>query len=38
MSDDLQSPNLVEKGNHAELMELKGRYYALYSQQEADID
>jgi len=34
----METGNLVEKGNHAELMELKGRYYALYSQQEADID
>jgi ATP-binding cassette subfamily B protein len=26
---------LVEIGSHTELMELKGRYYALYRQQEA---
>jgi len=25
----------VEQGTHAELMELKGRYYCLYRQQEA---
>ncbi len=34
----LETGHLVEKGSHAELMGLKGRYYALYSQQEADID
>ncbi len=34
----METGNLVEQGSHAELMELKGRYYALYSQQEADID
>jgi ATP-binding cassette subfamily B protein len=26
---------LVEQGSHNELMQLKGRYYALYLQQEA---
>ena len=30
--------SLVEQGTHAELLDLKGRYYALYSQQEADLD
>jgi ATP-binding cassette subfamily B protein len=30
--------SLVEKGTHAELLDLQGRYYALYSQQEADLD
>ena len=30
--------SLVEKGTHAELLELQGRYFALYSQQEADLD
>ncbi len=34
----METGHLVEKGSHAELMEMKGRYYALYSQQEADID
>jgi ATP-binding cassette subfamily B protein len=29
---------LVEQGTHAQLLELQGRYYALYSQQEADLD
>ena len=30
--------SLVEQGSHAELIELQGRYAALYSQQEADLD
>ena len=30
--------SLVEQGTHAELIELQGRYAALYSQQEADLD
>ncbi len=34
----LETGSLVEKGSHSELMKLQGRYYALYSQQEADID
>ena len=29
---------LVEQGSHAELLDLQGRYAALYSQQESDID
>ena len=34
----METGNLVEKGSHNDLMALKGRYYALYSQQEADLD
>lgn len=30
--------SLVEQGTHQELLEIKGRYFALYSQQEANID
>ena len=30
--------SLVEQGTHAELIDLQGRYAALYSQQEADLD
>ncbi len=30
--------SLVESGTHKQLIDLQGRYYALYSQQEADID
>jgi len=33
----LEAGSLVEMGTHKELIELQGRYYALYSQQEADI-
>jgi ATP-binding cassette subfamily B protein len=29
---------LVEQGTHAQLLDQQGRYYALYSQQEADLD
>ena len=29
--------NICEKGTHTELMELRGRYYALYRQQESNI-
>jgi ATP-binding cassette subfamily B protein len=29
---------LVEQGTHQELLDLQGRYFALYSQQEADLD
>lgn len=29
---------LVEQGTHQQLLDLQGRYYALYSQQEADLD
>jgi ATP-binding cassette subfamily B protein len=29
---------LVEMGTHRELLDLQGRYYALYSQQESDLD
>jgi ATP-binding cassette subfamily B protein len=29
---------LVEQGTHQQLLEQQGRYYALYSQQEADLD
>ncbi len=34
----LDQGSLIEKGTHKELLELKGRYYALYSQQETDLD
>ena len=30
--------SLVESGTHKQLLEQEGRYYALYSQQEADLD
>ena len=30
--------SLVEQGTHAQLIEQEGRYFALYSQQEADLD
>ena len=30
--------SLVEMGTHRELLDLEGRYFALYSQQEADLD
>jgi len=30
--------NLVEMGSHAELLELQGRYFALYNQQETGLD
>jgi len=33
----LEAGSLVEMGTHKELIEVQGRYYALYSQQEADI-
>ena len=29
---------LVEQGTHQQLLDQQGRYYALYSQQEADLD
>ena len=28
---------IAEQGSHAELMEMRGLYYALYRQQEANI-
>ena len=34
----MDSGSLVEQGSHQELLDLKGRYYALYSQQEVDLD
>ncbi len=34
----MEAGSLVEKGTHNELIDQQGRYYALYSQQEADID
>ena len=34
----MDSGNLVEQGTHQQLLDSQGRYYALYSQQEADID
>jgi subfamily B ATP-binding cassette protein HlyB/CyaB len=30
--------NLVEQGSHAELLELQGRYFALYNQQDTGLD
>ena len=32
----MESGRLVEQGNHRELLDLQGRYFALYSQQESD--
>ena len=32
----MESGRLVEQGNHLDLIDLQGRYYALYSQQESD--
>ena len=34
----MESGSLVESGTHSQLLELQGRYAALYSQQEADLD
>ena len=34
----MESGRLVEQGSHDELIALQGRYFALYSQQESDID
>jgi ATP-binding cassette subfamily B protein len=34
----MEAGSLVEQGTHQELLDLQGRYYALYSQQEADLD
>ena len=34
----MESGSLVESGTHQQLLELQGRYAALYSQQEADLD
>jgi ATP-binding cassette subfamily B protein len=34
----MEAGSLVEMGTHRELLDLQGRYYALYSQQEADLD
>jgi len=34
----MDSGSLVEEGTHQELLNQQGRYYALYSQQEADLD
>ena len=34
----MEQGSLVEQGTHQQLLELEGRYYALYSQQEANID
>ena len=33
----MDSGSLVEQGSHKELIDLKGRYFALYSQQEVDL-
>lgn len=34
----MEQGSLVEQGTHQQLLDLEGRYYALYSQQEANID
>ena len=34
----MESGRLVEQGTHNELLDLKSRYFALYSQQESDLD
>ena len=34
----MENARLVEQGSHQQLIDLEGRYFALYSQQEADID
>lgn len=34
----MEQGSLVEQGTHDQLLELQGRYYALYSQQEANLD
>ena len=34
----MEQGSLVEQGTHQQLLEQQGRYYALYSQQEADLD
>ena len=34
----MESGSLVEDGTHHELIQQQGRYFALYSQQEADLD
>jgi subfamily B ATP-binding cassette protein HlyB/CyaB len=34
----MEQGSLVERGTHQQLLEQQGRYYALYAQQEADLD
>jgi len=34
----MEAGSLVEQGTHRELLDQQGRYFALYSQQEADLD
>jgi len=34
----MESGSLVESGTHKELLQMKGRYAALYAQQESDLD
>ena len=34
----MDSGSLVEEGTHQELIQQQGRYFALYSQQEGDLD
>lgn len=34
----MESGSLVEQGTHRELIDIQGRYFALYSQQESEID
>ena len=34
----MDTGSLVEEGTHQELIQLQGRYFALYSQQESDLD
>ena len=33
----MDSGSLVEQGSHQELLDLEGRYFALYTQQENDL-
>jgi ATP-binding cassette subfamily B protein len=34
----MEQGSLVEQGTHEQLLDLQGRYYALYSQQESNLD
>ena len=34
----MEQGSLVEQGTHEQLLDMEGRYYALYSQQEANLD
>jgi ATP-binding cassette subfamily B protein len=33
----MEQGSIVEKGKHSELMDMKGRYYCLYQQQESQL-